>query len=54
MVFRTRQRFTSLENHVGMTKDKFCSKLNHLLKRRFENSFLKYRWGKELCSLKFT
>lgn len=41
--FRTSQRFTPLENHVGMSKDKLCSKLNHLLKCRFENSFLKYR-----------
>lgn len=54
MVFRTSKRFTSLENHVGMTEDKFCSKLNHLLKCRSENSFLKYRCGKQLCSLKAT
>jgi hypothetical protein len=54
MVFRTSQRFTSSEKHVGMTKDKFCSKLNHLLKCRLENSFLNYRWEKQLCSLKAT
>ena len=29
-------------------QDKFCSKLNHLLKCRFENSFLKYRWEKQM------
>jgi hypothetical protein len=50
MVSRTSKCNTSLEYHVGMTKDKFCSKLNNLLKCRFENSFLKYRWEKELCS----